>query len=862
MRLLIVLVIVFTFLIGGAFNAFILDRIDAGILRNQTWHYGASPHNRRINTELTSNPNRLEVVRHQMRAWTPMIMGVAPNATGQNIWQQVTTDGLYFGATNLADAQPEHAFQTDVVWEHQGLRPTTGDWFNHYMTAFPTSDNQDLMLFNVGYQGNRFGHSVRIVTDPDFLQYLQLLENYQMIEYDWGNGMLGPHPEVTRLTNILQEHSELVTVHTMHFNPANFTLWVSAEEVGIYQTKHDQAVLSLMNFLENMESSMVSAINRVDNVQGAERAFANAALDIQRLFNNTPGTDHAGFRAASTFAQSLGSQSNEFINQNFNSPFTNNGQTPMSLAQEFDWIWAQINSLGLDEQTARRVMFIIMASTAIEVDASYSRQINSRMRIHSSNRRSFWHWVGDSGGAPGQPPYRRGQQGQSRYDNWAEAVSERLQHSFGDTYSPMSRFATFVPLHNSSLTQNDSMLNQALYHAVRDQRGGDVHSFLVPTSMVEIHLDTVFVIYHLVMGNQGRFTVNGQRLEYIRRNHNTSTIDNQDAQARFFVYATQSNHGVRTSGGSSSSERDTRFLIFGEVSPRNSNTDLSGTLWFNQELTNRGRNQRLHNNVRAGLSVADMFEDSVFGMHRIPRREIRDVITNNELFQHFNLTASGRPVIAWANYQERVASLHFSQIRLGFVPGHRGGNVLFTYPVFASGRPMALSFAATAEHIYNTEEVSFFTAGVNAHLVFWGHNLEEQRNIFSGQTGAHMTNSARVDRLARFRGREPIHISGYWLPAHQPGSNRFSRLTWAEVIAGQGNHANHLPLWQAMFGVNPPVNPPLEWHLFPEWWDSLDEAERQRQRQLGFDYDLIRLIGYTPMPEDTPNLGDAYATPY
>ena len=165
---------------------------------------------------------------------------------------------------------------------------------------------------------------------------------------------------------------------------------------------------------------------------------------------------------------------------------------------------------------------------------------------------------------------------------------------------------------------------------------------------------------------------------------------------------------------------------------------------------------------------------------------------------------------------------------------------------------MALSFGATAEYIHNSENVDFFTSGVNAQIVFWGHDTEEQRNIFVGQTGTHLTNSNRVDRLAQFRGSEPIHISGYWLPAHVAGSNRFSTLTWAEVIASQGTHPNHLPLWQAMFGVNPPVNPPLNWSQ--EWWDS--QEQQARQRQLGFNYDLIALIGYSPTTEpDSPNLG-------
>ena len=859
MRLLIVLIVVFTLIIGGIINVFILDRIDAGFLRNQTWHYGASPHNRRINIELTSNENTLNAIRNQMRAWTPQIMGVAPNATGQDVWQKVGLDGLYFGASNLADAHPGNAFQTDVVWEHQGLRPSTGDLFNHHMTAFPTRDNQDLMMFNVGYQGNRFGQTVRIVTDPDFLPYLLQLENFQAIDYDVGGGLLGPHPEVARLTALLQEHSELVTVHTMHFHPANFALWASPDVVREGAAKHDQAVLSLMSFLANMENSMVAAIGRVDDVQGAEREFNDAARSVQSLFNNTPGTDHAGFRAAAAFAQQLSSQTITWTQQNFNSPLTatRTGTTPMNLEQEVQWIWEQINTLGLDQQTAQRVMFIIMASTAVEADASYTNQINSRMTIRSSNRRTFTHWVGDFGGAIGEPPIREGYT-TVRYDNWAEAVNTRLNSTFSDTYSPISRFATFR-IFNSNPNVNASHINQQLYWAVRDQRQGDVHSFLLPVDLFEIHLDTVFVLYHLVMGDQGRFTVNGNRMAYLPRNFGTQVRDRGE-EGRFFTYAVQSLLDTTTNIGfihTVSNERDRRFVVFGENSPRDDDVALSGTLWFNREVANRGNNQRLSNTILLGQSVADMFEDSIFGMYPTVRREIRNVITNNDFYQHFTLDTEGNPLKAWVHSQERVASLHFSRIRLGFVPGHIQGNVPFTFPVFASGRQMALSFAASAEHIYNTEGVSFFTAGVNAHLVFWGHDLAEQRNIFVGQTGTHITSSNHVDRFARFRGREPIHISGYWLPAHQQGSNRFCRLTWAEVVASQGSHSNHLPLWQAMFGMRPPLNPPLGWT--PEWWNYLDEAERQRQRELGFNYDLVALIGYTPMLEEIPNLGQATA---
>jgi len=841
MRLLIALVVVFTFLIGGFFNAFFLDHIDVRILRNQTWHYGASPHDRRINTEFTSNPNRLDVVRHQMRSWTPHIMGIQPNATGQAVWQQVSTEGVYFGSTNLADAGPEHSFQTNVVWEHQGLRPDTGDLFNHHMTAHPTSPNQDLMMFNVGFQGNRFGSSAWILNNPDYHEYMLRLEHYQTLDYDIGGGQLGIHPEVSRLTAILQDNAERVTIHTVHFHPTNFEMWVNAEEVGVWETAHDQAVMSLKSFLTDMESNMESALRPRSDTATAERSFNNASTQIQRLFDNTPGTDHAGFRAATTFAQSIANQTNEYLTQNFDSPFTQNNSTSMSLADEFNWIWQQLNSHGLSDETARRVMFIIMASTAVEIDAGILNQLNTRLRIHSSNRRTLWQVI-TGVDAAGDPPFRRGSS-TSRYSNWSEAVSERLQYSFGDTASPISRFATFGE-------DNPRNLNLALSRAVHEH--GDIATFRIPTSMVDICLETIFVLYHLVMGSYGNFTVNGDRMEYLPRSLGGTTVDDQDVRGRFFTFAAQGRLAVRTNSEWDSTTIDRRQMRFGETSPVDDSVVMSGTLWFNRTLANRGRNQRLEAGVRSGISVATMFEQSIIGLHPDVRLEVQRVIRDNELFGHFNLHSGGNPVRAWANYQEQVASLRFSGIRLGFVPGHNGGNVLFTYPVFASGFPMALSFGATAERIYNTEYVSFFTAGVNAHLVFWGHDVDEQRNIFLGQTGAHITNSNRVDRLARFRGTEPIHISGYWLPAHQVGSNRFSTLRWAEVVAAHGAHANHLPLWQAMFGMNPPLDPPLNWSR--EWWDN--QEDRSRQRQLAFDYDLIALIGYTPMAEaDSPDLG-------
>jgi len=714
------------------------------------------------------------------------------------------------------------------------------------MTAHPTSDNQNLMLFNVGFQGNRSGSSAWILNNPDYHEYLRRLEYYQSLENDRGEGMA----EVTRLTAILQQNAERVTVHTMHFHPANFEMWTNTESFESSEIAHAQAVMSLMSLLTDMEANLESALRPRTDTATAERSFNNASAQIERLFNNTTETDHAGFRAAASFAQSIASQTNEYLVQNFDSPFTQNGSTSMSLSQELNWIWTQINSLGLSEETAQRVMFIVMASTAVEIDAGRLGQINSRMRIHSSNSRTFTHWFGDIGGAISDPPFRRGSN-ISRYSNWAEAVSERLQFSFGDTASPISRFGTFQGLHNDS-RQNGSRLNQHLYWAVRDQRAGDVHSFLVPVSMIEIHLDTVFVLYHLVMGSNGNFTVNGSRMEYLPRNHTATTTDGRDARARFFTYATQSALSDRSSYESLTTARNRRWVRFGEVSPRDDNQAMSGTLWFNRELSNAGRNQALSSNFRAGMSVADMFEDSIVGMYRDVRREIQRVIQDNELFQHFNLELGGNPVLAWSNYQERVASLHFSQIRLGFAPGHNGGNVLFTYPLFASGYPMALSFGATVEHINSSESVDFFATGVNAHIVFWGHDIVEQRNIFVGQTGTHLTNSNRVDRLAQFRGREPIHISGYWLPTHQAGSNRFNTLKWAEVSASQGTHINHLPLWQAMFGVNPPVNPPLNWSH--EWWNN--QENQAHQRQSAFDYDLVALIGYSPTSEaDTLNLG-------
>ena len=643
MRLLIALVVVFTFIIGGFFNTFLLDRIDVGILRNQTWHYGASPHDRRINTELTSNPNRIEVVRHQMRSWTPQIMGIAPNATGQEIWQQVSTDGLYFGSTNLLDAQPEHAFQTDVIWEHQGLRPTTGDIFNHHMTAHPTSDNQNLMLFNVGFQGSRLGSSAWVLNNPAYNEYLRRLEHYLTLDYD----QLGLHSEIARLTSIVQRNAERVTIHTMHFHPANFEMWAGADDIATNNIAHDQATMSLMSLLRDMEANLESALRPRADTATSERSFNNASVQLERLFNNTPDSDHAGFRAAATFAQSIASQTNEYLVQNFNSPFTQNGSTSMSLAQEFNWIWMQLNSLGLSEETARRTMFIIIASTAVEVDAGNLRQINSRMRIHGSNSRTFTHWVGDRGGVVGEPPFRRGST-TSRYRNWSEAVSERLQFSFGDTASPISRFGTFQGLHNDP-TQNGSRLNQTLYWAVRDQRQGNVHSFLVPVSLLEIHLDTVFVIYHLVMGSYGNFTVNGNRMEYLPRNHGTATTDNRDARARFFTYATQSTLSDRTSYEFLGTTRNRRWVRFGEVSPRDDSRAMSGTLWFNRELTNTGRNQALSSSIRAGMTVADMFEDSIVSMHPHVRREIQRVIRNNDLFQHFNISQADSPVATAIN---------------------------------------------------------------------------------------------------------------------------------------------------------------------------------------------------------------------
>ena len=841
MRLLVALVIVFTFLIGGFFNAFILDRIDLRILRNQTWHYGVSPHIRRIQTELTNNPNRLDSVRHQMRQWTPQIMGAVPNATGQTVFQQRTTDGMYFGTTNLADTNPEHSFQTDVVWEHQGLRPDTGDLFNAYMTAHPTSPNQDLSLFNVGYQGNPSGIGNVWIVLPEFRQTLVDLLHYQEL-----NDIL----RFQELLPTVQANAERVTVHTMHFHPANFDMWVAEENVGIWETAHDQAVLALMSFLTDMEENIVSAITPRADTRTAERDFNTAAVQIEQLFNNNPGTDHAGFRAAATFAQQIASQTGEYMMRNFDSPFTQNGSTSMSLAQEFQWIWGELNRHGLSDETARRVMFIIMASTAVEVDAGQLGQINTRLRIHSSNRRTVWQVI-TGVDAAGDPPFRRGSTTE-RYSNWAEAVSERLQHSFGDTASPISRFATFREI-------NARNLNLALSQAVRGQVGDQIGNFHIPVEMVDICLETIFVLYHLVMGSHGNFTVDGERMEYIPRNHENTVVDDQGVRGRFFTFAAQGRLAVRTNSEWDSTTINRRQMRFGETSPVDDSVSISGTLWFNRTLANRGRNQRLETNARSGISVATMFEQSVVGLNPWVRQEIQAVILNNDLFRHFNLTLGGDPVAAWANYQERVASLQFSQIRIGFVPGHRGGNVVYSFPVFASGIPMAVSFNATAEHIHENEAITFFVAGVNVHLVWWGHDLEEQRNIFQGQTGTHLTNSTHVDRMARFRGTEPIHISGYWLPTHQVGSNRFSTLHWAEVVAGEGDHPNHLPLWQAMFGRNPPVNPPLSFSQ--EWWNSLSLSNRQRQLRTGFNYDLIALMRGGSGDDNDPNLGEPLPSP-
>ena len=863
MRLLVALIAALTFITTGAFSVFALERVETRFLQNPTPHYGVSPHHRLLSTELVANPRRLQHMRSQFQDWLPRLTNVTIGATGAPITTMTDFQGRDWGGHLLQAVSGDYAYLNDIIWDMQGYRPGSGTEWRNYMVAHPTQPNQALRLFNAGWQGEPQGHRVSIVTSAEgmdnFRRFFRL--NEEVPQY----GMAHPYwREFQELQEWLRVNAEPTVVHTFRFMPQNFEDWTNEEAIPILRETADLANLQLkQNILSAaaaFEAGISPAAAHVPRNLAANYGGNMAMRNIQAIFSETGGTNHAGFLAQSAFAAELGRSSLLHIQGNFNSPFTGGlrGTNPISHLQEFRWIWSQLNNLGLCAETQRRVMFIIFVLQILEINAYQSQQLamNSLFAI-GEGATVFM--------VPTSDEERRRIPG--NYDHWLTFFQSRLNSNFLNSHSPAARLATFIVRDNASFLSHV----RSLEGAFRSSLGSANPSMqtLLPLSFVEISLDTVFVLYHLVMGDNGNFTVNGNRMQHMQRNHGVD-VPSTESEHRFFTLANQHNLESRTRSFQGSIYSATeRRIRFGVRTVAADSLPMLPLLWFNLPLGTYGNNQRLsttRGDFENHQTIADMFSNTIPGLNPNVTTIIHDIILNEQYFQYFQPT--GCPVDAWVDYNREVASKFWPSMRLSVTTGNRGGSIVFTYPIFASQDILATALLVAYNTLVDLNPGGLFNYGVFAHLAFWGHDTDyTQRNVFTGYAGRSITNREEVATLSRFNGSSPIYISGYSILGNLPGSQSFSLRIWSEVLSSSANptHANHLPMWRAMHNNQRPINDPRNWT--PTWWDSLGGDMQARQRQHGFNYDLLLVDEeeedlFVPQPTPSPPPDDLIPVPF
>jgi len=823
MRVLFVLIFLFTLIIMGAADAVIYNGLDVRFMGNAEPHAGTSHHDRLV--ELTFREARMNMPPHRerIRAWMQSRHTTGVNSLGQPTRNFQLADGRTIQVG-------ESTFNADLTyipvaeWDMQGFRP--GDQsgrFHNYMSIHLPQDRNTLPTMNTFIYNGQM--TVRVFEDPNQVnQFRQLNEDYmRAVESQGDQAHVAGIRQNMNAINFTEE-----TGVALSFFPLQWYEWLRTNRSSIEfaQMMDNDAIAGM---LRDAQANLDLALNGRDLNQVGLVNFQRSLHDMQDFHTN----NRDDFAAGQLLVTNISLATSEMTAQRFGIFGSGTG---LSVNEELVWIRSQLVAAGFDNATVARMMFMIMTITQLQQDALDFGTLNSMSAFaqllppgwddgEGSDYGGWRRWWYDNAGIGNRVP-------QVRTYRQYHPVSTFLHYFdimvFNNVVSPMAMF--------SMVREGQTSPGSAFHSRVT---GDDLNfNTILPLdiSWFELNIDLVKIMYWTFMGASSD--------GYVWRGNTYTWSGLQDSSW--------------AAGGVNG---DSRFQGMTISTEGQTPVSIGSRTWDHPSVLSR----------ETALNTA--FAQSVLALSSGRTRwAVGSIVSGTtghqpvtQAYQRFASEVFDNPGSAMDSFNAHIALNAFNLITFDIHNFH-GQQTVSTYPIIVGMNAMHAALGNMIDTIESTEGNSALTiTPVTVHTLWWGHN---STHFNSHHSGGSLVRGAQINPdpqnahafgniLFQAAPGRPINVTGYWVnSSNVHARNNPSVIRFEDSIHQEsGDPAQgFVNLWMALWGTpyldqRENSNPVTIRNWEQLWWDNLPQEQRQRQATYAVDYTALlvpRPVTITP----------------